>query len=60
MGRYDTTVLSGGYDSWKEMPRGCLVLMILVEQFPRNVYRHTIYSFDGYKMARTIVNAPHD
>jgi Ca2+-binding EF-hand superfamily protein len=34
--------------------------MILIDQFPRNIYRHTIHSFDGDKMARTIVDAPHD
>lgn len=59
-GEHVKTALSGGYDAWKETPRGCLALMILVDQFPRNVYRHTIHSFDGDKMARTIVDAPHD
>jgi uncharacterized protein (DUF924 family)/Ca2+-binding EF-hand superfamily protein len=59
-GEHVKTALSGGYDSWKETPRGCLALMILIDQFPRNIYRHTVHSFDGDKMARTIVDAPHD
>lgn len=52
--------LRGDYDHWKKTPKGCLALMILVDQFPRNIYRHTIHSFDGDKVARTIVDEPHD
>jgi Ca2+-binding EF-hand superfamily protein len=33
--------------------------MILVDQFPRNIYRHTIQSFSGDALARTIVDEPH-
>jgi len=43
------------YEEWKKTPQGCLALMILVDQFPQNIYRHTIHSFDGDKMARSIV-----
>lgn len=46
--------LKGELDSWKETPRGCLALMILVDQFPRNIYRHTVHSFDGDMAARAI------
>jgi uncharacterized protein (DUF924 family)/Ca2+-binding EF-hand superfamily protein len=59
-GEHVALALQGGYDEWKATPRGCLALMILIDQFPRNIYRHTIHSFDGDKMARTIVDMPHD
>src|ERR1700709_2374160 len=52
-GEHIRTALDGGYDVWKQTPRGCLALMILIDQFPRNIYRHTVHSFDGDKMART-------
>ncbi|KAF2671020.1 EF-hand [Microthyrium microscopicum] len=55
-GDHVAKALSGGYDSWKATPRGCLALMILVDQFPRNIYRHTIQSFAGDRMARKIVD----
>jgi uncharacterized protein (DUF924 family)/Ca2+-binding EF-hand superfamily protein len=59
-GKHVETALQGGYNSWKKTPRGCLALMILVDQFPRNIYRHTVHSFDGDNMARKIVDEPHD
>ncbi|KAG4436484.1 hypothetical protein IFR05_008025 [Cadophora sp. M221] len=59
-GSHVALALSGGYESWKTTPRGCLALMILVDQFPRNIYRHTVNSFSGDKMARSIVDAPHE
>ena len=59
-GAHVSSALKGAYDGWKKTPRGCLALMILVDQFPRNIYRHTIQSFAGDKMARAIVDAPHD
>lgn len=31
----------GAYDSWQQTPRGCLALIILFDQFSRNIYRHT-------------------
>jgi uncharacterized protein (DUF924 family)/Ca2+-binding EF-hand superfamily protein len=58
-GAHVSSALQGDYESWKATPRGCLALMILVDQFPRNIYRHTIQSFAGDNMARTIVDAPH-
>ena len=32
-------------DSWKRSPRPCLALIILVDQFPRNLYRGTPAAF---------------
>jgi uncharacterized protein (DUF924 family) len=59
-GSHVSAALTGAYDGWKKTPRGCLALMILIDQFPRNIYRHTVQSFAGDKMARAIVDAPHD
>jgi uncharacterized protein (DUF924 family) len=59
-GSHVAAALTGVSDEWKKTPRGCLALTILVGQFPRNIYRHTVQSFAGDKMARTIVDAPHN
>jgi uncharacterized protein (DUF924 family)/Ca2+-binding EF-hand superfamily protein len=52
--------IQGGYTEWERTPRGCLALMILVDQFPRNIYRHTVRMFDGNTIGRRIVEAGHD
>jgi uncharacterized protein (DUF924 family)/Ca2+-binding EF-hand superfamily protein len=59
-GNHVVTALQGSYDSWRRTPRGCLALMILIDQFPRNIYRHTVQSFFGDGLARTIVDEPHN
>jgi uncharacterized protein (DUF924 family) len=59
-GSHVSAALAGAYDGWKKTPRGCLALMILIDQFPRNIYRHTVQSSAGDKMARAIVDASHD
>lgn len=59
-GAHVALALQGGYEDWKATPRGCLALMILIDQFPRNIYRHNRMSFDGDKMAKSIVDEPHD
>jgi uncharacterized protein (DUF924 family) len=40
---------AGGYDVWRVSPRGTLALLILLDQFPRNIYRGSAraYAFDG-------------
>lgn len=37
----------GLYESWKETPQGSLALFILLDQFPRNVFRGQAESFAG-------------
>lgn len=39
-------------DAWAESPRGRLALIILTDQFPRNMYRNTPESFAYDEMAR--------
>jgi uncharacterized protein (DUF924 family)/Ca2+-binding EF-hand superfamily protein len=52
--------IAGQLDHWMETPRGCLALMILVDQFPRNLYRHTIHMYDGDQKAMELVAQSHD
>ena len=52
--------IAGKLDHWMETPHGCLALMILVDQFPRNLYRHTVHMYDGDKKAMEIVAQGHD
>ncbi len=35
----------GSFDGWAAFPRGRLALLILLDQFPRNIYRNTPKSF---------------
>ena len=35
----------GEYDSWIETPQGALALVILLDQFPRNLYRGSGHQF---------------
>lgn len=47
--RFETLVLSaaaGELDGWKSIPEGRLALVILLDQFPRNIYRGTARAFD--------------
>ena len=34
--------LEGKYDHWIGNPHECLALIILLDQFPRNIYRHQV------------------
>ncbi|MFO0575547.1 MAG: DUF924 family protein [Polyangia bacterium] len=36
---------AGELDGWRETPRGCLGLVLLLDQFPRNMYRGTAQAF---------------
>jgi uncharacterized protein (DUF924 family) len=38
--------VSGAYDDWLEEPEGRLALIIIFDQFPRNIYRGTAKAFD--------------
>ena len=37
---------SGQLDWWQDNPLNCLALVILLDQFPRNIYRHTDRMYD--------------
>lgn len=45
---------AGHLDSWKETPKGALALIILLDQFPRNIYRGTRQAFATDEKAKDI------
>jgi len=51
-------------DSWAETPEGALALLILLDQFPRNVFRGTGHAFATDPLARSVaamaLDAGHD
>ncbi|MBI2309015.1 MAG: DUF924 domain-containing protein [Rhodocyclales bacterium] len=46
--------LAGGLADWAETPRGALALLILLDQFPRNLFRGQAKAFAGDARARQI------
>jgi uncharacterized protein (DUF924 family) len=48
--------VSGGHSQMAESQMGCLSLIILLDQFPRNFYRGTAMAFDGDKKALSYAN----
>lgn len=48
------TAAGGGHGGWMARPDGTLALLILLDQFPRNIYRGTAQAFatDGLARAR--------
>lgn len=44
----------GRYESWRRNPRGCLALVILLDQVPRNVHRGTPQAFASDAAARAV------
>jgi uncharacterized protein (DUF924 family) len=36
---------------WRDSPEGCLALIILLDQFPRNIYRDSAVAFESDSMA---------
>jgi uncharacterized protein (DUF924 family) len=53
--RFESTLLASAsreLDAWSERPEGLLALILLVDQFPRNMYRGTPRSFAFDALAR--------
>lgn len=46
--------LAGGLAAWAETPDGALALCLLLDQFPRNLWRGTPRAFAGDAMARAL------
>ena len=44
----------GEHDAWIETPDGALALLLLLDQFPRNLYRGTAHSYATDPLARHI------
>lgn len=47
----------GEYDGWMDSADGCLALLILLDQFPRNLYRKSGHAFATDPKARAIARA---
>lgn len=43
--------IAGEYDAWAEMPEGRLALILLLDQFTRNIFRDTPDAFSGDEKA---------
>lgn len=50
-----TRARAGNLQSWQASPRSCLALIIVLDQFPRNLYRATPAAFATDPQAQTIV-----
>lgn len=57
-------VARGNYDAWMDTAEGCLALLIVLDQFPRNLYRGNAHAFatDGkaLRIARHAVSQGFD
>ncbi|MFM7690885.1 MAG: DUF924 family protein, partial [Alphaproteobacteria bacterium] len=47
----------GAFDSWARTPTGALALLILLDQFPRNLFRGSAEAFASDAHARAIARA---
>ncbi|HEV2530599.1 DUF924 family protein [Phenylobacterium sp.] len=47
----------GEYDAWIATAEGALALLLLLDQFPRNLYRHSAHAFATDGKARAIARA---
>ena len=52
--------MSGGLDSWRESPRGTAALVIVLDQFPRNLFRESARAFAYDPLALGIARASVD
>lgn len=48
------TALAGGLDAWAQEPRSTLALIILLDQFTRNIYRDSPRAFAGDERAQRL------
>ena len=46
----------GGFEAWRENSEGALALVLLLDQFPRNLYRSSAHAFATDPMARDIAD----
>jgi uncharacterized protein (DUF924 family) len=48
------SALDGALDHWPESPEGALALVLVLDQFPRNMFRERPESFTGDELARGV------
>lgn len=49
-----TRAAEGALDDWRDEPRSALALVLLLDQFPRNLFRDTARAFDTDARAREV------
>ena len=49
--------LAGDLSNWKRSPRASMALIILLDQFTRNIFRGSPRAFEGDEQARSVLNA---
>lgn len=52
--------LDGAYEEWTQTPQGMLALILLVDQFPRHIYRGTARQYDGDARALQLALRAHE
>jgi uncharacterized protein (DUF924 family) len=50
------TAATGQLASWEDNAAGALALVLLTDQFPRNIYRHSAHAFATDEMARNVAD----
>ena len=50
------TALAGDFDNLKDKPSGCLALTILLDQFSRNIFRHSAKAYAADSKARNFAH----
>ena len=50
-GKAVTVALAGRLDHWANDAVGCLALILMLDQFTRNIFRHSARAFSGDEMA---------
>jgi uncharacterized protein (DUF924 family) len=46
--------IAGELDAWSAEPTGALALVLLLDQFPRQIWRHTVMAFAGDPQAQAL------
>lgn len=56
--------VAGGFPKWQQSPQGCLALLLLFDQFPRNMFRGTPQAFatdtQALQVAKTAIDRGFD
>ena len=53
-GKAVTDALAGRLDPWANDADGCLALILMLDQFTRNMFRHSAQAFSGDEMAQAL------
>ena len=56
-GAWCVAARTGGLDDWEETPEGALALLLLLDQFPRNLHRGTAQAFAADARSRAVAGA---